>query len=143
MRSLRFEPAKTGAQKILAEKLRAAEIAFLENQWLEGCEVDLFLPEYYLVIEIDGFYHLSSKQQEKDLVKEQKLRAAGYHVLRFTNSQIYQDWKGCLQAIKAVLDHQQRQIKKGARVETGPTPWQEKLAALQKELKAAEEKRET
>ncbi|HEY8391508.1 MAG TPA: DUF559 domain-containing protein [Capillibacterium sp.] len=142
MRKLRFEPSKTGAQKLLAEKLRAAEIPFLENQWLEGSEVDLFLPQYYLVIEIDGFYHLSSKQQERDLVKEQRLQAAGYHVLRFTNSQIYQDWKGCLQEIKAVLDKQQRLMKKGAQIQTGPAPWQEKLAALQKRLKAAEEEKQ-
>lgn len=139
---MRFEPLKTGAQKLLAEKLRAEEIAFQENQWLEGWEVDIFLPQYYLVIEIDGFYHLATKQQEKDLAKEQRLQAAGYHVLRFTNSQIYQDCKGCIKKIKAVLNNQQRQIKKGAQVEAGPTPWQAQLAAIQKKLKAAEEKKQ-
>ncbi|NLY91363.1 MAG: DUF559 domain-containing protein [Firmicutes bacterium] len=138
---MRFEPSKTGAQKLLAEKLRAEEIAFLENQWLEGWEVDIFLPQYYLVIEIDGFYHLTTKQQEKDRAKAQRLEAAGYHVLRFTNSQIYQDCKGCLQVIKAVLNNQERQIKRGAQVEAGPTPWQEKLAVLQRKLKAMEEKK--
>ncbi|HBL36762.1 MAG TPA: hypothetical protein DDZ55_08130, partial [Firmicutes bacterium] len=64
---MQFEPAKTGAQKILAAKMRAENMAFTENQRLEGWEVDIFLSQYYLVIEIDGFFHLSAKQQEKDL----------------------------------------------------------------------------
>lgn len=143
MSSLRFEPSKTGAQRLLAEKLRAEGISFTENQWLEGWEVDLFLSRYYLVIELDGFYHLSAKQQEKDLAKDRRLQAAGYHVLRFTNSQVYQDWKSCLAQIKNVINNQERQVKKGAQVASGPTQWQEQLAAIKKKLTAAEENNQT
>lgn len=138
VRSLRFQPSKTGAQKLLAEKLRDDKISFMENQWLEGMEVDIFLPEYYLVIEIDGFYHLSVGQQAKDLQKDQRLQAAGYHVLRFTNSQIYQDCKECLQKIKTFIDGHDRQLKKGARAEDEQAPWQSKLAAYKKKLDQGE-----
>ena len=131
---MRFQPSKTGAQKLLAEKLRGEKISFLENHWLEGMEVDIFLPEYYLVIEIDGFYHLSTGQQVKDLQKDQRLEAAGYHVLRFTNSQIYQDSKDCLRKIKAFIDGHEFQLKKGARLEDEQAPWQSKLAAYKKKL---------
>lgn len=137
---MRFEPSKTGAQRLLASKLRAEEIPFTENQWLEGWEVDIFLPQYYLVIEIDGFYHLSTKQQAKDLAKDERLQAAGYHVLRFTNSQVYQDSKNCLEKIKAVINNHQRRVKKGAAVHSGPTPWQEQLATIKEKLNAEEEK---
>lgn len=139
MRNLRFEPSKTGAQKLLAEKLRAAKISFSENHWLEGMEVDIFLPQYYLVIEIDGFYHLSAAQQVKDDQKDQRLQAAGYHVLRFTNSQIYQDTKECLRQIKAFMDGQDLQIKKGAGPESGQAPWQTQLAAYKKRLDSGKE----
>ena len=62
-----YEPAKTGAQKVLAAKLKAEKIEFVENRQLEGWEVDIYLPAYYLVVEVDGFYHLSLKQQARDL----------------------------------------------------------------------------
>ena len=137
---MRFEPAKTGAQKLLAEKLRADHITFAENQWLEGWEVDIFLPQYYLVIEIDGFYHLSARQQAKDAEKDQRLQAAGYHVLRFTNSQIYQESKDCLREIKAFISGHERQVKKGAKVVPGPAGWQEQLAAYQRRIRNGEEK---
>ncbi|NLW59764.1 MAG: DUF559 domain-containing protein [Firmicutes bacterium] len=139
MRSLRFQPSKTRAQKILAAKLRGEKIHFLENQWLEGLEVDLLLPNYYLVIEIDGFFHLSAGQQEKDQQKDQRLEAAGYHVLRFTNSQIYQNSKECLRQIRAFIDGQESQLKKGACPEEEQAPWQSKLAAYKKRLDQEEE----
>jgi very-short-patch-repair endonuclease len=139
VRNLRYQPSKTGAQKLLAEKLRDEKISFMENQWLEGLEVDLFLPEYYLVIEIDGFYHLSAGQQAKDRQKDQRLQAAGYHVLRFTNSQIYQDSKACLHKIRAFIDGHDLQLKIGARPDDEQAPWQSKLAALKKRLDQEEE----
>lgn len=125
---------------MLAEKLRNDNIGFTENQWLEGMEVDIFLPQYYLVIEIDGFYHLSAQQQARDLQKDQRLKAAGYHVLRFTNSLIYQDIKGCLQEIKAFLKGHEFQLKKGARTEEQQATWQAQLAAYKKKLNSEEEK---
>lgn len=134
VRRLRFQPSKTGAQKLLAEKLRGEKIPFMENQWLEGMEVDLLLPEYYLVIEIDGFYHLSAGQQLRDLQKDHRLQGAGYHVLRFTNTEIYQNSKDCLRKIKAFIDGQDFHLKKGARSDDEQAPWQSKLAAYKEQL---------
>ncbi|HBR28155.1 MAG TPA: hypothetical protein DD789_01825 [Firmicutes bacterium] len=136
---MQFEPAKTGAQKILAAKMRRENMAFTENQRLEGWEVDIFLSQYYLVIEIDGFFHLSAKQQEKDLRKDQSLQAAGYHVLRFTNSQIHQDAQGCLREIKRFIDSHDLQVKKSAQVKQGSAEWREQLAAYRKKLQQEEE----
>jgi very-short-patch-repair endonuclease len=139
VRELQFEPAKTGAQKILAAKMRRENMAFTENQRLEGWEVDIFLSQYYLVIEIDGFFHLSAKQQEKDLRKDQSLQAAGYHVLRFTNSQIHQDAQGCLREIKRFIDSHDLQVKKSAQVKQSSAEWREQLAAYRKKLQQEEE----
>ena len=114
-------------------------MAFTENQRLEGWEVDIFLSQYYLVIEIDGFFHLSAKQQEKDLRKDQSLQAAGYHVLRFTNSQIHQDAQGCLREIKRFIDSHDLQVKKSAQVKQSSAEWREQLAAYRKKLQQEEE----
>ncbi|HBK67277.1 MAG TPA: hypothetical protein DD811_05010 [Syntrophomonas sp.] len=140
MRVLRFEPSKTGAQKLLAEKLRAKKIAFLENQLLEGWEVDIFLPKYYLVVEVDGFYHLSTKQQERDLQKELRLRAAGYHVLRFTNSQVYQAGDKCVQEIKNLVEEHKLKLKQVEKAETTKTGWQKRLEEYNARLRMKEKK---
>ena len=135
-----YEPAKTGAQKRLAKNLRAENIVFLENQMLEGWEVDIFLPEYYLVVEVDGFYHLSAFQQEKDKLKNNTLQAAGYHVLRFTNTEIYQDANKCVKKIKDLIKYHKQKLKKAEQVESETTPWQNKLADLRKVLREQERK---
>lgn len=135
-----YEPSKTGAQKRLADKLRAENIVFLENQLLEGWEVDIFLSDYYLVVEVDGFYHLSVTQQEKDIVKNNTLQAAGYHVLRFTNTEIYQNTNKCVKKIKDLIENHKQKLKKAEQVETEKTPWQKKLAELQKALQDQETK---
>lgn len=139
---MRYQPSKTGAQKLLASKLRAENIMFIENQWLEGWEVDIFLPQYYLVIEIDGFFHLSTGQQARDIQKDQRLTAAGYHVLRFTNTQIYQDSKSCLREIKEMIGSHKLQLKRGSQEEKVKANWQKQLAAYKKKLCAQEEKKQ-
>lgn len=140
MKVVWYEPAKTGAQKILAAKLQAEKIIFLENQQLEGWEVDIFLPRYYLVVEVDGFYHLSSKQQERDLEKDSRLRAAGYHVLRFTNAQIYQDGSRCVQEIKDIITKHNRKLKEVKKIDRPKMQWQKRLKELKEQLTNEEKK---
>ncbi len=135
-----YEPAKTSAQKILAAKLQAEKIVFYENQQLEGWEVDIYIPDYYLVVEVDGFYHLSTKQQAKDLEKDSQLRAAGYHVLRFTNAQIYQDGSRCVQEIKELIAGHGQRIKEAERVEAPKQLWQDRLAELKEQMQNKEKK---
>ena len=134
MRNLRYQPSKTGAQKLLAEKLRDEKISYGTNGGRVGSRSLLRVP-----VEIDGFYHLSAGQQAKDRQKDQRLQAAGYHVLRFTNSQIYQDSKACLHKIRAFIDGHDLQLKIGARPDDEQAPWQSKLAALKKKLDQEEE----
>ena len=135
-----YEPAKTGAQKMLAAKLQAENIVFLENQQLEGWEVDIYLPRYYLVVEVDGFYHLSSKQQARDLEKDSQLRAAGYHVLRFTNAQVYQEGSKCVQEIKQLIAEHNHKLKEAGKLEKPKMNWQKRLAELKEQLKNEEKK---
>lgn len=49
-----------------------------------------------IIIECDGYeYHSSKIQLSKDYEREQKLKLAGYDIIRFTGSQIYNNPKEC------------------------------------------------
>lgn len=63
---------------------------------------------YKLVIECDGhdYHHASKAQVRKDYERENDLKMAGYDVMRFTGSQIYDDPYGCAdKIIDYILKH--------------------------------------
>ena len=48
---------------------------------------DFYLPEFGLVLEIDGGYHDEEAQEKKDKIRESNIKAKGYNIARLTNSQ--------------------------------------------------------
>lgn len=90
---------ETKAQRILAGLLRREGIKIEENIELPGGEADIYLPEYQVVVELDGFFHLSTESLKRDQAKERYWLQHGYHVLRFRNDEIYQQGKMCLTKI--------------------------------------------
>lgn len=49
---------------------------------------DFYIPSKNLIIELDGEYHDSIKQQDKDIWRTKLLNSLGYKVIRFKNKQI-------------------------------------------------------
>jgi hypothetical protein len=62
----------------------------LVNTACEGEEVDFLWPDRRLVVEVDGPGHLRPAARRNDARRDDKLRAAGYAVLRFTDADINQ-----------------------------------------------------
>jgi len=58
--------------------------------------VDFVCFEQKLIIEIDGGQHLDNK---KDLMRDAKLKALGYRVLRFWNNEINKNFDGVMEVI--------------------------------------------
>jgi very-short-patch-repair endonuclease len=59
------------------------------QQKLLGFRVDFFWPDFRLVVETDGLtYHRTRAQQARDRKRDQRLTAAGYTCLRFTEDQV-------------------------------------------------------
>lgn len=50
---------------------------------------DIFVPKYNMVIEVDGGYHFTPAQQEKDLIRTSELKMQGYRVFRCTNEETF------------------------------------------------------
>ena len=64
-----------------------------------GCYKEYVLKKP-IVIELDGFdYHKNKKQVNYDYERETVLKLAGYDVIRFTGSQVYNDVFGCLDKV--------------------------------------------
>lgn len=62
-----------------------------------------FIADFYshklkLIIEVDGDYHETIEQQEKDILRSELLEFQGLEIIRFTNEQV-------LQQIKSVVEH--------------------------------------
>src|SRR5688572_7271048 len=49
---------------------------------------DFMCKELLLIIEVDGFYHDTPEQIEKDRVRDEKLCKAGFTILRFKNWEV-------------------------------------------------------
>jgi len=52
--------------------------------------VDFYLPKYKLVIEVDGEYHDTPEQKQKDITREKHLVSLGYtKIIRFKNKDVF------------------------------------------------------
>ncbi len=98
------------------EKLTDAEAAFWQiakgSGLGEKCRrqyviddyiVDFFFRNSMLIVEIDGGYHNTEEQQQKDTKRQDWLEQNGYKVLRFTNEQVLCDIDSVKLKIKQFL----------------------------------------
>lgn len=134
-----FQPSPTAAQKRLVKKLQERKISCLENIKIDGWEVDILIPPYHLAVEIDGFYHLSKTQKEKDEEKTRQLTAAGYHVVRFTNTEIYEDCDSCVRKVEHLIHGHKTKVKEAAKVEPAEETWHKELKQILTGLKEKED----
>ena len=112
---LDYDILKANAQEN-RKKMTEAEFAFWQiakssglgekcrRQYILGDYiVDFFFRKSMLIIEIDGGYHDTEEQQEKDTIRQEWLEQNGYTVLRFTNDQILFDTENSVNIIKKHL----------------------------------------
>ncbi len=81
--------------------LRAQGIHFRRQHAIGQYIADFCSPEHKLVIELDGGGHLN--QRDEDAERTLFLRSHGYHVLRFWNSQVFDDLPGEMDSIRKAL----------------------------------------
>lgn len=79
----------TGAEKKAAEILERANIRVIKQFPISTGRstffADLYLPDYRLVLEIDGGYHFTPDQRRKDANRSAVMRRLGLHIYRLTN----------------------------------------------------------
>ncbi len=96
---------RSAYERMLLSLLRRAQLpAPAVNAQLLGMEVDLLWPRERLVVEFDGFgYHSSRRSFERDRLRDQRLVAAGYRVIRVTARQLDRTPEAVLARVAAAL----------------------------------------
>lgn len=61
--------------------------------WLNGMEIDIFLPDLNIAIEIDGFYHSNEEQHERDIKKNKLLNNKSIKVIRIRDFNVCKKFK--------------------------------------------------
>lgn len=65
--------------------------------------VDFYCPEMKLVIELDGDSHFIDDGQERDIRRDAFLSGNGFSVLRFTNTEIYDNLEQVVEKIAKTI----------------------------------------
>jgi very-short-patch-repair endonuclease len=95
---------QTDAERELWFALRDRRLAgfkFVRQEAIGKYVADFVCREKMLVVELDGGQHADSAS---DRVRDPKLRAEGYRVLRFWNNEVLSNREGVLLAILSALE---------------------------------------
>lgn len=136
MLNVKHGTIRTRVEQKMAKALIKEGIRFEQNYFLKGYEVDFWIERAGLVIEIDGFSHLSKEKSTSDQIKDRKLCDQGYTVIRFTNHQIYNNLIHCVQEVKTIIYRTKKCFyKQGDSVNS---VWKEALKPIRENLKSIE-----
>ena len=103
----RLRKRSTPPERLVWRHLRARRMGpkFRRQVPLCGYIVDFACYEKMIVIELDGSQHGTPSGRAADRIRDARLSAAGFQVLRFWNSQVYKDLDAVLEEIyRACLD---------------------------------------
>ena len=93
----------TDAETLLWQCLRDRQLGlkFRRQHAIGDYIADFICLEISLIIEVDGEYHNSEEQQEKDTIRTKYLNEQGFYVLRFTNNEVINQTEWVLKSIMA------------------------------------------
>jgi very-short-patch-repair endonuclease len=96
---------QTDAESLIWEHIRNSQLGVKFNrQYIIGDYiVDFVCLGKRLIIEIDGGYHSEYEQIQKDEHRTERLEAMGFHVVRYTNEELFADIQDVLNRIKKQL----------------------------------------
>ena len=86
-------------RKLWYEFLKQLPVTVHRQKPIENYIVDFYIPSSKLVIELDGSQHFEEEYQEKDKIRDQRLKELGLTVLRYSNAEINQNLRGVCEDI--------------------------------------------
>lgn len=72
---------------------------FLRQRSVDHFIADFMCKDLWLIIEVDGGYHMEEAAHQRDIVRQQRLEELGFTVLRFTNDEVLHDLNSVSKAI--------------------------------------------
>jgi very-short-patch-repair endonuclease len=104
-RALRRDPSAAERKLWRAPRDRSLNgHKFVRQERIGPYYADFACREAKLVIEIDGATHSTAEELARDQTRTTSLERQGYRVIRFTNSEVYDQLDGVCEAILVALD---------------------------------------
>ncbi len=105
-RARKLRAAQTSAEARLWQALRGRRLAhwkFRRQHPIDKYIVDFVTIEGKLIVEVDGVTHGSANEVARDAARTELLEAFGYHVVRVTNVDLYENLGGVMDMIDQTL----------------------------------------
>ena len=92
----------TDAEKLLWNSLKSwpRPYRFRRQHIIGDYIVDFACLANRLVIEVDGEYYFTDKQRKLDQMRTAFLKSKGFHVMRFTNRQVFENLSDIIRQIE-------------------------------------------
>ncbi len=101
----------TEAETLVWSKLRAKQMCGYKfrRQYSVGVYIlDFYCPALKLAIEIDGDTHFQAGARKYDLTRQEFIEKFGIRFLRFTNSQVCENFEGVLECIRQTVERMEK-----------------------------------
>jgi len=105
-RARQLRAAQTSAEAKLWQALRARRMArwkFRRQHPIDRYIVDFVTLDGKLIVEVDGVTHDSDAERARDVFRTEVLERCGFHVVRVSNTDVYENLEGVLEMIAATL----------------------------------------
>lgn len=101
-----IKKARTSIEVKMAEELARREVEYIEQYNLGSkFALDFFLPEYGIVVECDGnYWHTLPDVAKRDKSKNAYIKACGYTLFRFWESEINECVEACVDVVLAEIN---------------------------------------
>lgn len=102
----RLRRRMTDAEKKLWHQLRNKRLVGLKFRRQYPCGsyyLDFYCPSKHLAIEMDGGQHYTQNGQKHDKIRNEYLRNAGIHILRYSNNVVLTNLNGVLNDILKIV----------------------------------------
>jgi very-short-patch-repair endonuclease len=104
-----IKASKTSIEIKMAEELKNRQIEYIEQYNLgDKFTLDFFLPEFNIVIECDGnYWHTLPEVVKRDKSKNAYVKACGFSLYRFWESEINKDVEFCVDIVMAEINEKE------------------------------------
>jgi very-short-patch-repair endonuclease len=105
-RSRRLRASQTNAEARLWQALRNRRLArwkFRRQHPIDRYVVDFVTLDGKLVVEVDGTTHSLPKEIGRDVERTRVLESLGFHIVRVTNVDVYENLEGVIEMIFETL----------------------------------------
>lgn len=99
---------RSGPMELLGDRVRIRGLEVIPQHGVAHARIDFAVhsPRRVLAVEIDGraWHHRTNAQLDADYLRERRLTAAGYSVVRFTAVETFRDPDKCWGQVLAIVD---------------------------------------